>query len=173
MHLKFQLSRKESRGLFGGSISKHLSDWLQSVLEGLDGGEPLLKLAVCGGLLSALNDIKSEVSVKVAGKLEEELVLSFSVVLGEASAQSINGDDDAWEREFLPRTEDAHSKRNILILLYYSLTFKTLEKLNAAVILASHYFVFVSDEILSALRLPVSKAHRLVIQGDLSVCRLS
>jgi len=110
VHLKFQLSRKESRGLFGGSISKHLSDWLQSVLEGLDGGEPLLKLAVCGGLLSALNDIKSEVSVKVAGKLEEELVLSFSAVLGEASAQSTNGDDDAWEREFLPRTEDAHSK---------------------------------------------------------------
>ncbi len=108
MHLKYELLKKETRGRFGGTTSGHLSDWTRDVLSGLENGDSIMKMAVCGGTLMGLNDIQSKVVVKSRRKVEEALVLSFSEVLEEASAQPINS-DGAWENEFLPRTEDSHS----------------------------------------------------------------
>lgn len=108
VHLKYEMLKKESRGLFGGTVSSLLSDWTRNVLSGLENGDSIMKMAVCGGTLMGLNDIQSKVAVKSRHKVEESLVLNFSEVLEEASAQPINS-DGAWEKEFLPRTEDSHS----------------------------------------------------------------
>ncbi|KLO17280.1 hypothetical protein SCHPADRAFT_994449 [Schizopora paradoxa] len=136
VHLKHEILEKESRGLFGGTLSGHLSEWTLNVLSGLENGDSIMKMAVCGGVLMGLNDLQSKVVVRSRCKVEESLVLNFSEVLEDASAQPINS-DGAWENEFLPRTEDSH------------------KRLNIAVLLASHHFPFVTDSVVSAVRLPI------------------
>ncbi|KAJ2926403.1 hypothetical protein H1R20_g10695, partial [Candolleomyces eurysporus] len=64
VHLKFTaLSKEEEKlgrleGLFKQSLSSAMDTWVKDVVRGLQGGDPVLRLASCNGLLLGVEDVR-------------------------------------------------------------------------------------------------------------------
>ncbi|KAI5122454.1 hypothetical protein M0805_008765 [Coniferiporia weirii] len=135
VQLKSAALKAEKRGLFDGSVSGELNDWTYGILAGLKDGDPLLSLAISGGLLAGLKDVtSSKMNQRTIRAVEEAVVVAHAEVTAVLSTSQI----DPWEAEFRKSDEGPN------------------ERANLAVFLSAHYFPFVSTDILNALELTLS-----------------
>ncbi|KAL4244684.1 hypothetical protein ABKN59_010246 [Abortiporus biennis] len=99
LHFKIKLIKKESTGMFSRSVRGRLGEWVIAVLKGLQGGEEILRLACCNGLLLGLGDWEGELAakeIKFRVRVEEELVVALAEVMELHPYISPSG----WESEF-------------------------------------------------------------------------
>lgn len=103
VHVKVKALKEEPGGVFTRSLHSRLSEWVREVLNGVQGGVPLLRLACYAGIVQGLQDWDSELKTKegrTRAKVEEELVVALAEVMDHLMATSSAG----WEKEF---TRDA------------------------------------------------------------------
>jgi hypothetical protein len=96
-HSKLQALKAESSGLFSPSLDTQLNVWSLAVLQGLEGGHPIIRLACCSGLLLGLEDALQHLPAKerdVKSIVEDELVMTFADVIDQFSTS------DSWGKEF-------------------------------------------------------------------------
>ncbi|KAJ3747067.1 hypothetical protein DFH05DRAFT_770744 [Lentinula detonsa] len=117
LHLKFTLVSGPRLSFFEGSISTRLTEWTKSLMKGLQGGNPLLRLAAAGGVLQGLQDLQTQakanssigmnsshtasenpVSDAIRAKVEDEVVIAFAEVIDQ------EGVGREWESEFQQTT---------------------------------------------------------------------
>jgi hypothetical protein len=94
VQLKHESAVKEVGGIFSPGVTSRMSTWAKAVLDGLQGGHPLLRLACACGLLQGMEDIRIRPNgrnISARGKTESEVVLSFAAAIGDASR-------DVWGR---------------------------------------------------------------------------
>lgn len=111
LHLKFTLLSGPSFSFFERSISTRLTQWTRALIKGLQGGNPLLRLAAASGVLLGLDDLQTQaesdprgnspVSDTTRAKVEDELVIAFAEVMDQ---EGIGRD---WESEFQQTTATA------------------------------------------------------------------
>ncbi|EJC97998.1 uncharacterized protein FOMMEDRAFT_149443 [Fomitiporia mediterranea MF3/22] len=120
--------KKKKRGFFDPSVTRDLATWIRGILNGLNNGDALLRLAISGGLFLGIKDLRDDkVEQRLSRIVEEVIVLAFAdLTEGTAAAK------DPWTSEF--KQNDAHSSE-------------------LPVLLASQYFNWISTEALSALNL--------------------
>ena len=109
VHLKHKaLIDDQQSVLFSRGVKVILRDWVGNVLEGLEGGLGVLKLACAGGVLLGLGDLERVGKLKMRnkeagrGKVEDEVVVALAEVL--ELYESVQ--DAGWEKEFQPVTEE-------------------------------------------------------------------
>ncbi|KAF8158558.1 hypothetical protein B0H34DRAFT_709390 [Crassisporium funariophilum] len=152
-HLKYraQVDAEKTRtkvgSLFGRSIQGNIGQWVTDTLKGVQGGNSVLRLACCSGLLLGVEDLKiGERSEKKEGidvgrarsGVEDETVVALAEVMdaygyGFASNPSSVVVEE-WEKEFQPAGQDI---------------------LSLALILASQSLPLVPQHKLKALPLPI------------------
>ena len=99
IHVKVKALKDEPGGVFTRSLYTRLGDWVKEVLNGLQGGMPLVRLACYTGMVQGLEDWEADLKAKegrIRRKVEEELVVALAEVMDEFTASSPTG----WEREF-------------------------------------------------------------------------
>lgn len=74
--------------------------WVTAVLRGFRGGDALLRLAACGGLLQGLEDLKGTISSEISTKstVENEIALSLAEIMETAQLTG------RWDAEFTSQT---------------------------------------------------------------------
>ncbi|KAE9405702.1 hypothetical protein BT96DRAFT_915910 [Gymnopus androsaceus JB14] len=87
LHLKLTLLSAPNFSLFERSISTRLTQWTNALLKGLQGGNPLLRLAAAAGVLLAFEDIRSQAN----NPFEDQVVIAFAEVMEQ---------EGQWESEF-------------------------------------------------------------------------
>jgi hypothetical protein len=152
VHLKFTaLSKEEAKrgrleGLFKQSLSSAMDTWVKDVVRGLQGGDPVLRLASCNGLLLGVEDVhqhaknpnNSSSSEKeetrettpvrfdipgARGLVEDEDIVALAEVMDAyafsfASGASAHGVEE-WEKEFQPAGQGAFPFILALVSLRY------------------------------------------------------
>ncbi|KAI0086488.1 hypothetical protein BDY19DRAFT_960151, partial [Irpex rosettiformis] len=106
IHVKVKALKEEPRGVFTRSLYSRLDVWVREVLNGLQGGIPLLRLACYTGMVQGLEDWDDELKTKegrIRRKVEEELVVVLAEVMDEFTVASSTG----WEKEF---TQEAQTQ---------------------------------------------------------------
>ncbi|KAJ4493219.1 hypothetical protein C8R41DRAFT_831305 [Lentinula lateritia] len=113
-HLKFTLLSGPRFSFFERSISAHLAQWTKELIKGLQGGNPLLRIAAASGILLGLEDLRTQakansldvdsnssdlgsqdpVSDATRAKVEDEVVIAFAEVMDQ------EGVGREWESEF-------------------------------------------------------------------------
>ncbi|KAF7297830.1 hypothetical protein MKEN_01406800 [Mycena kentingensis (nom. inval.)] len=133
VHIRFRDAQKidEKRSLvdaaFARNINVRLALWATAVLNGIKGGQPLLRLACCGGLLAGLEDLRVGTN---RSRIEDEVVICVAEVM-----DLYSGTGSSWESEFKPTGD--------------------VDRISLALILASQSLVFVAPSRLKALPLAV------------------
>ncbi|KAJ3512387.1 hypothetical protein NLJ89_g3553 [Agrocybe chaxingu] len=145
-HLKYRaLSdaaklRSKLRTILGRSLQAVIGQWVTDVLQGVQGGHPVLRLAACSGLLLGVEDLKiSQKGEKRDGVdvgsartgVEDETVVALAEVM-DTYAYSLGSQSNGveeWEREFQPAGQDILSLA--LILASQSLPLVAQNKLEA------------------------------------------
>ncbi|KAJ7212294.1 hypothetical protein GGX14DRAFT_448608, partial [Mycena pura] len=107
-HLKFgdvkRVAENQSvvNATFARSTKTRVKLWANAVLKGIKGGQPILRLACCGGLLAGLEDLRTAERLEIArSKLEDEVVISIAEsmdIYSTATSSAAGG----WETEFQP-----------------------------------------------------------------------
>ncbi|KAF8895163.1 hypothetical protein BD779DRAFT_1497859 [Infundibulicybe gibba] len=125
-----------SRALFGRSVEAVLGRWVKEAVTGIQGGQSVLRLACCTGLILGLEDLtRNEISVKVGGRgrgvVEDEIILALAEVMDMHALYP----NDEWERELWPH--------------------ESVDALTLSLILASQSLPLINQEKLKALPLPV------------------
>ncbi|KAJ8583880.1 hypothetical protein M405DRAFT_747952 [Rhizopogon salebrosus TDB-379] len=127
-HSKLQALKAESSGLFSPSLDTQLNVWSLAVLQGLEGGHPIIRLACCSGLLLGLEDALQHLPAKerdVKSIVEDELVMTFADVIDQFSTS------DSWGKEFGSAAESADALALSLIIASHSLLLVPSEKFTA------------------------------------------
>ncbi|KZT11854.1 uncharacterized protein LAESUDRAFT_719793 [Laetiporus sulphureus 93-53] len=135
VHLKVKLFKEEPDGLFSRSIHHRTGEWVKSVLDGLKGGHPTLRLVCAGGLLLGLEDLESDLHAQGGSMrriVEEEVVLALAEVMDTYSYVQYPAD---WAKDFKSESEDGE------------------EPLALSLLLASRFLALVSAERLETLPL--------------------
>lgn len=105
--------------LFTPGARTRVSQWLQYVLQGLQGGASVTRFMCLCGLVSGLDDIRisahasdinAVVSSGILAKLEGELVVTLAEILDVYHPLTIN--DEPWQREF--RSQSSKGKQALL-----------------------------------------------------------
>ena len=99
VHFKIKVLKDEQSNVFVRGLSARTTDWVGGVLAGLQGGQALLRLACCSGLLQGLEDWEKELRARdcrMRRRVEEELV----VALAEMMDQFAPNTRTTWEKEF-------------------------------------------------------------------------
>jgi hypothetical protein len=94
---------KDQNGLFSPSVNSSLRDWVTATLKGLQGGQPVMRLACIGGLLMGLDDVSRNMNLgngEWRRYVEDEAV----VVVAEIMDMYVPT-ENSWEKEFQPETE--------------------------------------------------------------------
>ncbi|KAF8208718.1 hypothetical protein K438DRAFT_1961289 [Mycena galopus ATCC 62051] len=136
-HLKYRASKdaEENKSTVGAVFSRgtaaRVKQWTRAVLKGLKGGQPILRLACCGGLLAGLEDLRNAAEHPLeigCSHLEDEIVIAVaeSIDVYAHAASSAGG----WEAEFQPRG-DVDTMTLALILASQSLALVVPNKLKA------------------------------------------
>ncbi|KAJ3917474.1 hypothetical protein F5877DRAFT_44588 [Lentinula edodes] len=98
IHLKFTLLSGPRFSFFERSISAHLAQWTKEVIKGLQGGNPLLRLAAASGILLGLEDLRTQAQANSldvdSNSMEDEVVIAFAEVMDQ------EGVGREWESEF-------------------------------------------------------------------------
>ncbi|KAJ3892806.1 hypothetical protein GG344DRAFT_44592 [Lentinula edodes] len=98
IHLKFTLLSGPRFSFFERSISAHLAQWTKELIKGLQGGNPLLRLAAASGILLGLEDLRTQAKANSldvdSNSMEDEIVLAFAEVMDQ------EGVGREWESEF-------------------------------------------------------------------------
>ncbi|KAJ4481954.1 hypothetical protein J3R30DRAFT_3699258 [Lentinula aciculospora] len=141
LHLKYTLLSGPRFSFFERSISTRLTEWTKALIKGLQGGNPILKLAAASGVLLGLEDLRTHsksnslhtdlnsnavsqdlVSDAIRAKVEDEVVIALAEVMDQEGV----GRD--WEREFqqtalLSNSVQDHIPSPTISLLTLSLIF--------------------------------------------------
>lgn len=176
-HLKYRAlvdshkSRSTMGSLFGRTLRTALSQWVNDVLRGLQGGHAILRLASCTGLLLGVEDLKvggSDEGTKgidlgsARSLVEDETVVAVAEVMdayayGSGSGSSSSNSVEEWEKEFQPAGQGK-------FVFFYSINdfshFPALDILSLALIFASQSLPLVHQHKLKAL--PLSTLARLL-----------
>ncbi|CAK5284396.1 unnamed protein product [Mycena citricolor] len=131
-HLKYRqcIASEETQSFaslpFARSVRSRMRQWSDGVVSGVKGGQPILKLACCGGLLAGLEDLKTAEHLYLrSSNLEDEVVVAL------AEAMDLYGSTGAeWESEFRP-AGDVDTMTLALILASQCLVLVTPNKLKA------------------------------------------
>jgi len=102
VHSKLQALKADSSGLFSPSVDTQFNVWSLAILQGLEGGHPIIRLACCSGLLLGLEDVLPHLPTKkrdVKSIVEDELVMTFADVIDQFSTS------DSWGKEFRSASE--------------------------------------------------------------------
>ncbi|OJA18468.1 hypothetical protein AZE42_04976 [Rhizopogon vesiculosus] len=128
VHSKLQALKADSSGLFSPGLDTQLNVWSLAILQGLEGGHPIIRLACCSGLLLGFEDALQHLPAKkrdVKSIVEDELVMTFADVIDQFSMS------DSWGKEFRSAAESADALALSLILASQSLLLVPSEKLTA------------------------------------------
>ncbi|KAG1749199.1 hypothetical protein EDB19DRAFT_1681290 [Suillus lakei] len=128
VHSKLQVLKADSNGLFSPSLDTQLNVWSLAILQGLEGGHAIIRLACCSGLLLGLEDILQHLPAKkrdVKGIAEDELVMTFADVVDQFSTS------DTWGKEFHSAAESADALVLSLIIASQSILLVPSEKFTA------------------------------------------
>lgn len=103
-HIKYRDSKDATENqsavgsVFARSTKARVKQWAGAVLKGIKGGQPILRLACCGGLLAGLEDLKTAEGLETPrSKLEDEVVISLA-----ESMDTYLPTAGEWEAEFKP-----------------------------------------------------------------------
>lgn len=102
VHSKLQTLKPFSNDWFSPSLDTQLNVWSLAILQGLEGGHPIIRLACCSGLLLGFEDIRQHLPVKkrdLKSIVEDELVMTFADVIDQLSIS------DVWGKEFGSATQ--------------------------------------------------------------------
>ncbi|KAJ7505504.1 hypothetical protein B0H11DRAFT_1796324 [Mycena galericulata] len=114
---------------FARSPKARVKQWASAVLKGIKGGQPILRLACCGGLLAGLEDLKLAENLEISrSQLEDEVVISVAESMDMYSRTASPA--SAWEAEFQP-AGDVDTMTLALILASQSLVLVAPGKLKA------------------------------------------
>ena len=97
VHSKLQALKAASSGLFSPSLDTQLNIWSLAIFQGLEGGDPVIRLACCSGLLLGFEDILQHLPARkrdVKNVVEDELLMTFAEVIDQLSMS------DSWGEEF-------------------------------------------------------------------------
>lgn len=128
VHSKLQVLKADSNGLFSPSLDTQLNVWSLAIFQGLEGGNAIIRLACCSGLLLGLEDILQHLPAKkrdVKGIAEDELVMTFADVIDQFSTS------DTWGKEFHSAAESANALALSLIIASQSLLLVPSQKFTA------------------------------------------
>ncbi|KAJ6584755.1 hypothetical protein B0H19DRAFT_1368265 [Mycena capillaripes] len=134
-HLKYRDSKNAEKlqsaigAVFSRGTAGRVKQWAGAVLKGIKGGQPILRLACCGGLLAGLEDLKTAEQLEIGrSQLEDEVVISVAESMDVYShvATTTGG----WETEFQP-VGDVDTMTLALILASQSLILVVPSKLKA------------------------------------------
>ncbi|KAF7365404.1 hypothetical protein MVEN_00412900 [Mycena venus] len=134
-HLKYRHSKDAEKNqsavgtVFSRGTAARVKQWTGAVLKGIKGGQPILRLACCGGLLAGLEDLKNAERLEIGrSQLEDEIVISIAESMDIYShAASSTGE---WEAEFQPKG-DVDTMTLAMILASQCLTLVVPSKLKA------------------------------------------
>ncbi|KIY62170.1 hypothetical protein CYLTODRAFT_427107 [Cylindrobasidium torrendii FP15055 ss-10] len=104
VHIKYELLRKEAeetslvKSAFTHSTRTRLAQWLGELIKGLQGGQPIMRLACSTGMLMGVHDFERIREQK--GAAENEVVLALAGVMDQY--RSFHSPSSDWEREFQP-----------------------------------------------------------------------
>ncbi|KAJ7164653.1 hypothetical protein C8R43DRAFT_1086103 [Mycena crocata] len=134
-HLKYRDSKNASENqsavgsVFSRGTKTRVRQWIGAVLKGIKGGQPILRLACCGGLLAGLEDLETAEHLEIGrSQLEDEVVISVAESMDVyARVASITGE---WEAEF-QGVGDVDTMTLALILASQSLVLVVPGKLKA------------------------------------------
>jgi hypothetical protein len=99
-HLKYKALQEHPGGLFSRSLKIRLQQWMSAVLKGLQGGDPLMRLACCGGVLLGLHDLNiASGEANYSASVEDEIVVALAEVMDNYAYVHSPG---SWENEFQP-----------------------------------------------------------------------
>jgi hypothetical protein len=106
-HLKYRDAKNVEKhqstvgAVFSRGTAARVKQWATAVLKGIKGGQPILRLACCGGLLAGLEDLKTAERLEIGrSQLEEEVIISVAESMDVYSHASSN--TGGWEAEFQP-----------------------------------------------------------------------
>ncbi|KAJ7163306.1 hypothetical protein C8R46DRAFT_1102948 [Mycena filopes] len=135
-HLKYREAKDADKhrsavgAVFSRGVAARVKQWATAVLKGIKGGQPILRLACCGGLLAALEDLKSAERLEIGrSQLEDEVIISV------AESMDVYVASTGWEAEFQSAGD--------------------VDTMTLALILASQSLVLVVPNKLKALPLPI------------------
>ncbi|KAJ7645555.1 hypothetical protein DFH06DRAFT_1333196 [Mycena polygramma] len=134
-HLKYRDCKdaEKSQSVVGAVFSRgtagRVKQWAGAVLKGIRGGQPILRLACCGGLLAGLEDLKNAEQLQLGrSQLEDEVVISVAESMDVYS--HVASTAAGWEAEFQP-VGDVDTMTLALILASQSLVLVVPSKLRA------------------------------------------
>ncbi|KAG7440838.1 uncharacterized protein BT62DRAFT_1080517 [Guyanagaster necrorhizus] len=138
LHIKFDLLKRDAEqrsAVFSRAVRTRLALWVDALIKGLQGGQPIMRLACSTGVILGINDVK----LACQGLVENEVVLSLAEVMDlfkhdTFSLPSPSGAGE-WEKEFQPQGD--------------------LDLLSIALILSSRSLPLISEEKLKALPLEI------------------
>ncbi|KAJ7729657.1 hypothetical protein DFH07DRAFT_756735 [Mycena maculata] len=132
-HLKHRDSKNAAENqsavssVFARSTRARVKQWASAVLKGIKGGQPILRLACCGGLLAGLEDLELAEGLEIGrSQLEDEVVISVAESMDMYARTAAGG----WEAEFQP-VGDVDTMTLALILASQSLVLVAPGKLRA------------------------------------------
>ncbi|KAF8919054.1 hypothetical protein CPB85DRAFT_1430204 [Mucidula mucida] len=107
VHIKYDLLTKDAeessmtKALFTRGPRTRLGQWVGALINGLQGGQPIMRLACSTGVLMGMNDFEKLRAQK--GPAENEVVLSLAEVMDLfRSFQLSSASSSEWEKEFQP-----------------------------------------------------------------------
>ena len=152
--LKYSSSESKSRGLLDISASVEFSRWVRDVLAGSKGGDCILVMALSGGILQALRDLKKSDS-HLYCDVEKKIVLATAEAL-ERLYPIQTDTSTGWEKEFHSETDETNGEHSISkSRLYSKIINKYTGRSYLVLLLAAQYFPLVASETLAALRIAV------------------
>ncbi|TFK68447.1 hypothetical protein BDN72DRAFT_681562 [Pluteus cervinus] len=135
VHLRFRVltdgkQHAQSSVFFRVSLRTELKQWVQAVVQGLQGGNPAIRTASCSGLLLGFEDLKAEFALELdCSVVDDELLVGLASVL-DSYPPDRPGDTNPWERELLP-SQSTDVLSFVLIIASQSIPLVRQEKLKA------------------------------------------
>ncbi|PBK97608.1 hypothetical protein ARMGADRAFT_1162451 [Armillaria gallica] len=143
LHIKFDLLKRDAEqrsalgAVFSRAVRTRLALWVDALIKGLQGGQPIMRLACSTGVILGMNDVK----LTSQGYVENEVVLSLAEVMDlykydTFPLPSPSGAGE-WEKEFQPQGDG------------------DVDLLSIALIFSSRSLPLISEEKLKALPLEI------------------
>jgi hypothetical protein len=174
-HIKFRAitspPSSRLRALFVRSLGPRVRQWVGAVMGGVQGGQPVMRLACCSGLLMGLEDLRVAEKLEVGGRggVEEEVVVALAEVMDTYAYSYGYGRPshgvEEWEEEFQPMKE-GEGEFQVLLLLVELLKYvnvRGVDTLSLALILASQSLPLIAPDKLKALPLRVRSCLNICI----------
>jgi hypothetical protein len=120
-HLKYRKKTEDLKNsstlknIFSKSLNAALSQWVDDIVKGIQGGHPVLRLSSLSGLLLGIHDLELEVKKHAAeghthtlhlasskSAAEDELIVAVAEIIGTYSYGLTTASPGRWENEFQP-----------------------------------------------------------------------